>query len=414
MGILKVSVRQEAWFDQGLETITDTNDETAFGDKGINGCPYFFIKQDIDDKFGRAIWFISRWEAPRKEDDLGLFDMGNHVLHRLGDGCFIEGHKWQQLDLGTCLFKGLGRIVLGVGSRENRNVDQGLLHSFLGLDDRIRCHCWHLLQICRLFKEGWINFFQFPFIGRKELGSCKDLAIHCQLKVSYGLTKLDGFWNLISWGEDKATQLTSQAASHLIQLDAGPNPISEAHQGQAFQQASIFDSWGSCDGILGLNSLETCKVGFYQVKIDMFWNGLAWQIVDRVASGLKFWREYFVHIRCCHPKGYQSWRNRQFLKGSRHGILTSDGRQTQLNLGFNRAQQGCHRLTKALCLLVHPLEVFLIREAGLGPATSRRNQAGSCFNDRIGRPVIRRPFSDIRVEALGHYRCRLGHTILNW
>ena len=128
---------------------------------------------------------------------MGLSDMGDHVLHRLGDGFFVEGHKWHQLDLGTGLFKGLGRIILGVGTREDRNVDQGLFHLFLGLDDCIGCHCWHGLQVCRLFKYGWIHLFQLPFIGSKELGTCKDLAIHCQVKVSYRLTKLDGFWNLI-------------------------------------------------------------------------------------------------------------------------------------------------------------------------------------------------------------------------
>src|SRR3712207_9105499 len=46
----------------------------------------------------------------------------------------------------------------------------------------------------------------------------------------------------------------------------------------------------------------------------------------------------------------------QFLKATRHRILTSNRRQAKLHLCFNCSKQGCYRLTKALCLLIHSLE----------------------------------------------------------
>ena len=46
----KVSVWKKTRFNQSLESITDTNDETAASDESINGFLDLLVEKDIDDK----------------------------------------------------------------------------------------------------------------------------------------------------------------------------------------------------------------------------------------------------------------------------------------------------------------------------------------------------------------------------
>lgn len=54
----------------------DTDDQTTTFDEVIDGRTYFFIEQDIHDKFSRSIWFICRWEATSaKLEDIRFFNV---------------------------------------------------------------------------------------------------------------------------------------------------------------------------------------------------------------------------------------------------------------------------------------------------------------------------------------------------
>ena len=46
----KVFVRKKTRFNQSLEAITDTNDETAASNESINGFLDLLIEKDVDDK----------------------------------------------------------------------------------------------------------------------------------------------------------------------------------------------------------------------------------------------------------------------------------------------------------------------------------------------------------------------------
>ncbi|CIV97982.1 Uncharacterised protein [Streptococcus pneumoniae] len=88
--------------------------------------------------------------------------------------------------------------------------------------------------------------------------------------------------------------------------------------------------------MVSLDGFKLSKIFLNQVKINLCREGLTWDVVDIFPNSFKFWREHLTAICRRHPKGNQGWRNGQFFKGTRHGVLTTDRWQAKLNLCFNR------------------------------------------------------------------------------
>ena len=75
----KITIRKQSGFNQGLETITDADDEAASFNKAVNCLANLLIEQNVNNKLGRTIWFIGGREATGKEDDISLVNLSTMV-----------------------------------------------------------------------------------------------------------------------------------------------------------------------------------------------------------------------------------------------------------------------------------------------------------------------------------------------
>ena len=195
--------------------------------------------------------------------------------------------------------------------------------------------------------------------------------------------------------------------------------VTKSWKCQTFNHTTILNSWSWCDMVCFLNRFKFSKVSFDQVKINLLWNSLPWNVVNVFTSCFKFWRKNFTTICCCHTKGNQGWRYRQFFKGPWHGVLTTDWWQTKLDLCLDRTKKSSYWLTKAIRLFIHAFKVFLVRETRTRPISTCCYQASCCFNNSVSCTMIRWPLCNIRIESLCHNgSCRcdtvLNRKFLNW
>ena len=154
--------------------------------------------------------------------------------------------------------------------------------------------------------------------------------------------------------------------------------------------------------MISLDGFKLSKVRLDKIEVNFLCQSLTRNVVNIFTSSFEFWRKNLTAICSCDTKSNQGWWYCQFFKGTRHRVFPTDRWQPKLNLRFNGPKKSCYWLTKTLCLFIHALEVFLIRETSLRPVCTSSNQASSCFDNCISRTMIWRPFCYIRVEALRH------------
>ena len=244
--------------------------------------------------------------------------------------------------------------------------------------------------------------------------SIKRYTIDSKCKVSCCLSNLGNTWNFFRRCEDESTQLSCQGSLKIFKGYSGTNMVTKCCKGKCFNDTTIFDSWCRCDFMVSLDGFKLSKVRLDKIEVNFLCQSLTRNVVNIFTSSFEFWRKNLTAICSCYPKSNQGWWYCQFFKGTRHRVFTTDRWQTKLNLSFDWSKESWYWLTKTLCLFIHTLEIFLIRETSLRPVCTSSNQTSCGFDDRISSAMIWRPFCYIRVESLRHNRSSCCHAMLDW
>ena len=119
---------------------------------------------------------------------------------------------------------------------------------------------------------------------------------------------------------------------------------------------------------------------------------------------------FFCHIHC---KGHQCRRNINLVKGSGHGIFSSDGRKAESDLCTVCSQQCCKRLAPALRILVHSAEILLEGESYFLVISTGSHDTGKGLQYRINGTVVWAPGGQIGIKSIGHHGYGVAFSLLH-
>ena len=122
---------------------------------------------------------------------------------------------------------------------------------------------------------------------------------------------------------------------------------------------------------------------------------------DLMSGLLHLRRQNLIGFGSRDSQADQCRRNMHFAKGSGHGVLASDGCQSQLPLRPMRSQKRRERFAPAL-LGTHPLKIFLECKMNLMIIPAGRHNTADRLHHRVHRAVIRAPARYIRIVTRRH------------
>ena len=120
----ETAVGQQTRLDQCLETVADTQNQAATVQQRVDLRHDILVVQHVDDELGTAVGFVTRGEAAAQHEDMRPADVLLHLGDRTQDVVAGDVAQHAHLHLGTGPAERLGRIVVAVRAREDRNVNQ--------------------------------------------------------------------------------------------------------------------------------------------------------------------------------------------------------------------------------------------------------------------------------------------------
>ena len=127
-----------------------------------------------------------------------------------------------------------------------------------------------------------------------------------------------------------------------------------------------------------------------------------WYIINLAASHLKLRRKGIICLHNLRSKGGQSWWNSQIHKGTRHGVLTANGRNLQLMLCPKSTQQSSKWTAPLSAISSQALKILLEGQANLIRTTAQSYHLGYRLNNSIHSTVEWAPLHEIWIVTIGH------------
>ena len=122
-------IRQQAQFDQGLEAVADSQDQSvALLQQPGNRVRQRRIVEQRRNELARSLRFVPGAETAREHQYLRLIDRPDNGPDRFLDILGRQIPDDERLDAATRFFKGQRRIILAVGTGKNRNKHAGTRH----------------------------------------------------------------------------------------------------------------------------------------------------------------------------------------------------------------------------------------------------------------------------------------------
>ncbi len=117
-----LAVGHKSQLDERLEAVADTDHETVPLIQELHGLlAHCLVPEEGGNELSRAIRLITAGEAARNEDHLGFCKLSCHLCYGLCDVLTRHVPHHHDLRLQAGITAGLGRVVLTVVAREDRN-----------------------------------------------------------------------------------------------------------------------------------------------------------------------------------------------------------------------------------------------------------------------------------------------------
>ena len=164
--LTETAVWKESRLHESLESVTDTKDETTTVNESMDCICYILVIKHIGNELSASVRLVSGRESSAEHKDMTLVDILLHFRNRPEDVIFGKVAEHAHPHLSTGIAPSLGRIVVAVRSREDREISYRSLYRFsLVFEFRLLCLVWlHALKTGRnqllviSFRRVRINF----------------------------------------------------------------------------------------------------------------------------------------------------------------------------------------------------------------------------------------------------------------
>ena len=357
----QAAVRQQAGFDERLETVADAEDQPAAVEQRMDFIVYILIVKYVDDKLGAAVGFVARREAAAQYEDMGAADMFLHFADRTQDVVAPEVAQHAHFDLGPGLAECLGRVVVAVGAREHGDIDQRMFDGFAPIGESPGCglrghHPGMVLPLVG------VNGREFLGIGLVEGVERHFHAVDGQRPFGCGHTQQPGRrMGQFDSALDKDRTIGVSEEFRLVHLHLGADAVAESHLGKTFGDTS--EAHRPCgEDIAAFDIFADEAEVFLQLRRigHMVLPGRMAHQVDTVAGLLEIGRNDRPGIHRRDAEGHQHGRDVDMLERARHRVLAADRGQAQFDLHLQRTEQGTQRLAPRAGIAGHAFEIFLV------------------------------------------------------
>ncbi len=128
--------------------------------------------------------------------------------------------------------------------------------------------------------------------------------------------------------------------------------------------------------------------------------------INPVSGLLELRRDDLAGVHCGNAEGDEGRGDIDdsvgVLERAAHGILSSNGGQSEGGLHLEGSEKGAQRQSPGVGIPGHALEILLIGESHAGPVGSGGDHLGAGFHHRVGGTVIGAPGGDVGVIAPCH------------
>ena len=119
-----LAIRYKPQLDQGLKTVADAKYEPiAFVKESCDSLLQFLVAEGCCKELCRAIRFISCRKSAREHENLSFVDRCRKLIDRFRYFCRCPAPQNLHIRVGSRSIEGLGRIILTVCSRKDRDKD---------------------------------------------------------------------------------------------------------------------------------------------------------------------------------------------------------------------------------------------------------------------------------------------------
>ena len=406
IGIDDLAKGHEAQLDQRLEAIADSAYEAIpLLQQLLDRLANCRIAEECRDKLCAAVRLVPAGETARNEDRLTPADFIRKPFHAACDalcGKIIDDHD---PSLGTGIFHRPGAVVFTVCARESRNQDLRLRRLHRRHRPCLRFAGIFLRRIFRRRNVTWENAFQPILPNLLQLIQRDGLAAQREHPVRRYTSQCNADFIIRRFQNEIPVAVCRQFLHRPVLRKADAEAVSEGHLHHGFQNAAhtgriacshlSFPDQGRNDAVIfqkGLRIRQTVGV-FHRAQERKPVPGL-----------LQLRRNDIPGFRHRDRKGNQRRRHIQIFKGAAHGILSTDGTDSQRHLRLERAQERRKGLTPAGRFPAGLLKILLESQINIAELCAGSDQLADGFNHGEIGTVVRAPLHDKGIIAPGHQR----------
>ena len=341
----QLPVREQAALDQRLETVADAEDKAAAGQQVRDGSAHLGVVDDVCNELAASVRFVTGREAAAERQDLAFGNLLRQGVDGTEDILRGEVPEHERPDLGAGLPEGLGGIVVTVGTREHRQADHGMLHRSAGIDHRWPIAVGHDGVIPGLtgnLRDGLVESGLDP--RRIELEIAALIGLFQGLQGHFAAIDLDtGIGDDTEFDGTRMGQVgrsfhqggTVAQGEEILFRNCHVHAESVAHRHfyEALGDAAVRQRPGRYDAARTDGFIQIVPIPFQLLRIrhPVRERGM-FQEIDPVACLLELRRDHSAGIDGRDAEGDEGRRHMDVFEGSTHGVLSADGRQTELLL----------------------------------------------------------------------------------
>ena len=378
-----VAVSGQTQLDEGLEAVADTQHQTIPVLQQVADClSDRRIAEEGGDELCAAVRLVAAGEAAGQHDDLALVDGLDQCLAAGGDISGGQVADDQHLGVRTGAGKGVGGVVLAVGTREDRDDDLRLCHADLGRSGGG--------QAAVDLLDGGAGLA----VGIDGL----ELALPDLLQLSHIQLVAAALEGVVRGG--LAQQLTSRGVRDHLQHDGAvhglkhivgghvvhhleADAVAQTHLEESLGQTAIAHRGSSGHHAIFHHLLNFLIVGLQGEEVGAAGDGVqdGPDEDDGALRLLELGGDDAAGLADGGGEGHQRGRHIQLLEGAGHAVLTADGGDAEADLRVQCAQQSGQRLAPALRGSAKALEVLLEGQVGVLIAEAGGHQLGHTLDD---------------------------------
>ena len=367
----ETTVWKKARLDQSLESVADTEDETAAVKQRMDSISDYLVIKHIRYELTATVRLVTCRESAADHEDMTLIDVLLHFCDRPEDIIFGKIAEYAHAHLCTRITPCLCRIVVTVCTREYREICNRSLNRLtfifkvstlclIWLDTFHSCRN-DILVICLcciwvyLSELGTVCIDEFKDI---ELGTidCENTVLticHLTEEDCIRIVKL-----VFCLDEDRTVTVVEELC--LIHIDLRVKTVTERHLTDSLCNATE----SKCITRYNIISLYLL-VNILPVSLELLY--IRHIVVQRsvldqiklVAFVFELRRDHLLSVNGSDTESHEHRRYVDILECSAHRVLTSDRRKSELNLHLESSKECRKRLAPRLAVC-HSFEILLI------------------------------------------------------